>query len=86
MTRTRTSSGTDTLAVSHCCRTSAEAADHALISVELHCAPDALRLSARIAIHGDGRTWRPAFGTIDVRLPAAEKRPLTIEQELTHHR
>jgi len=55
--------------------------DRAVISCELHCAPDSLRLCARVTLHGDGRRWRPAFRTIDVCLPRAERRRLVIEHE-----
>ena len=57
------------------------ARDRVVISCELHCAPDALRLCARVTIHGDGQKWRPAFRTIDVCLPQAERRRLIVEQE-----
>ena len=44
--------------------------DRMVISCELYCTPQTLRLSARVTLHGDGRGWRPAFRTIEVRLPA----------------
>ena len=60
--------------------------DRMVISCELYCTPQTLRLSARVTLHGDGRGWRPAFRTIEVRLPEAERRPLAIEQECwTNH-
>ena len=55
--------------------------DRAVISCELYCTPDALRLRARIILHGDGSRWRPAFRTIEVCLPLSEGRSLSIEQE-----
>jgi len=55
--------------------------DRAVISCELHCTPDALRLRARILLHGDGSRWRPAFRTVEVCLPPSEGRSLSIEQE-----
>ena len=55
--------------------------DRAVISCELHCAPDSLRLCASVTLHGDGRRWRLAFRTIDVCLPRAERRRLVIERE-----
>lgn len=55
--------------------------DRAVISCELHCSSQGLRLCTRTIIYGEGRTWRPAFRLINVRLPPAETRPLTIEQE-----
>ena len=55
--------------------------DRAVISCELHCARDALRLCARIVLFGNGSTWRPGFRTIQVQLPPSESRTLEIEQE-----
>ena len=52
-----------------------------VLSCDLHCARDVLRLRARIVLYGDGSTWRPAFSTIQVQLPFSERRSLEIEQE-----
>ena len=55
--------------------------DRLFLSCELHCSTDALVLRARATFVGEGRGWRPLFTTIEVQLPAAERRALVIEQE-----
>ena len=55
--------------------------DRLYLSCELHCSADALVLRARATFVGEGRGWRPLFTTIEVQLPAAERRALVSEQE-----